>query len=212
VRGRRAISRVDAAPALTALTLCPSDLRWPQGGAKFQTIGNVVYGFLVRRVFGSQHSASRQVTEFPVCLDDLRQPRACRFAGLRHCAADRRRLNQILIVESIRSLATHRPEDDDDKLHIPSLIAVGIALGAFTGRSCLCSSSLTVSLLGITSQRPSLRSSAIAGASRSRRRRSSASTSCCGNAAPSLTIARLTGSFGRTTGTLTYSFEPSALS
>lgn len=35
---------------------------------------------------------------------------------------------QILIVESIRSLATHNPADDDKELHIPSLVAVGIAL------------------------------------------------------------------------------------
>lgn len=45
---------------------------------------------------------------------------------------------QILIVESIRSLATHRPEDDDDKLHVPSLIAVGIALATKFSLFCYC--------------------------------------------------------------------------
>ncbi|CDZ98613.1 Mitochondrial Fe2 transporter MMT1 and related transporters (cation diffusion facilitator superfamily) [Phaffia rhodozyma] len=61
--------------------------KWPQGGAKFQTIGNVVYGFLMGGV------------------------------------------NLVLIVESIRSLATHGDGDDDNKLHIASLVAVGVALG-----------------------------------------------------------------------------------
>lgn len=36
-------------------------------------------------------------------------------------------VNLILIVESIRSIATHTKGEDTTKLHIPSLIAVGVA-------------------------------------------------------------------------------------
>ncbi len=37
-------------------------------------------------------------------------------------------VNLILIVESIRSIATHNPDEDTTELHIPSLAAVGVAL------------------------------------------------------------------------------------
>jgi hypothetical protein len=36
-------------------------------------------------------------------------------------------VNLILIVESIRSIATHSSGEDTTKLHIPALIAVGVA-------------------------------------------------------------------------------------
>lgn len=58
--------------------------KWPMGGSRFESIGNIVYGGLMGMV------------------------------------------NLILIVESIRSIATHKSGDTTD-IHIPSLIAVGIA-------------------------------------------------------------------------------------
>lgn len=58
--------------------------KWPMGGSRFESIGNIVYGALMGMV------------------------------------------NLILIVESIRSIATHK-SGDTTNLHIPSLIAVGIA-------------------------------------------------------------------------------------
>lgn len=61
--------------------------KWPMGGSRFESIGNIVYGGLMGMV------------------------------------------NLILIVESIRSVATHSTEADGETntLHIPSLVAVGVA-------------------------------------------------------------------------------------
>ncbi|KAI0059433.1 hypothetical protein BV25DRAFT_1828957 [Artomyces pyxidatus] len=59
--------------------------KWPVGGARLETIGNIVYGFLMGSV------------------------------------------NLVVIVESCRDLITH-PGGDLNKLHIPSLVAVGAAL------------------------------------------------------------------------------------
>lgn len=60
--------------------------KWPMGGSRFESIGNIVYGGLMGMV------------------------------------------NLILVVESIRSVATHSSNDGDTtKLHIPSLVAVGAA-------------------------------------------------------------------------------------
>ncbi|KAI0691986.1 CDF-like metal transporter [Cytidiella melzeri] len=61
---------------------------WPVGGTRLETIGNIVYGFLMGSV------------------------------------------NLVVIVESMRSIITHNKDDDTNKLHVPSLIAVGAALGA----------------------------------------------------------------------------------
>lgn len=60
--------------------------KWPVGGARLETIGNVVYGFLMASV------------------------------------------NFIVIIESARDLVTHKNQDLND-FHIPSIVAVGAALG-----------------------------------------------------------------------------------
>jgi len=61
--------------------------KWPVGGSRLETIGNVVYGFLMGAV------------------------------------------NLIVVVESAQTLITHKSGSDVNKLHVPSLIAVGAALG-----------------------------------------------------------------------------------
>jgi len=61
--------------------------KWPVGGSRLETIGNIVYGFLMGSV------------------------------------------NLVVIVESARTLITHNSGDDTNALHVPSLIAVGAALG-----------------------------------------------------------------------------------
>ncbi|TFY71809.1 hypothetical protein EVG20_g1196 [Dentipellis fragilis] len=60
--------------------------KWPVGGARLETIGNVIYGFLMGSV------------------------------------------NLVVIVESARNLITHGGSDVN-ALHVPSLVAVGAALG-----------------------------------------------------------------------------------
>ncbi|KAF8273829.1 CDF-like metal transporter [Lactarius quietus] len=60
--------------------------KWPVGGARLETIGNVIYGFLMASV------------------------------------------NFIVIIESARDLITHKNNDLKD-FHIPSVVAVGTALG-----------------------------------------------------------------------------------
>ncbi|KAI0050597.1 CDF-like metal transporter [Auriscalpium vulgare] len=60
--------------------------KWPVGGARLETIGNVVYGFLMGAV------------------------------------------NLVVIVESVRDLVTHNGGSLND-FHIPSIVAVGAALG-----------------------------------------------------------------------------------
>ncbi|KAI0348241.1 CDF-like metal transporter [Trametopsis cervina] len=62
--------------------------RWPVGGTRLETIGNIVYGFLMGSV------------------------------------------NLVVIVESFRTIVTHKSGSDTNALHIPSLIAVAAALGA----------------------------------------------------------------------------------
>ncbi|KAK0521400.1 hypothetical protein OC834_006684 [Tilletia horrida] len=60
------------------------ETKWPIGGARFETIGNIVYAFLMGSV------------------------------------------SAILIVQSLVSIAGHKPGETND-LHIPSLVAVGAA-------------------------------------------------------------------------------------
>jgi len=60
--------------------------KWPVGGARLETIGNITYGFLMGAV------------------------------------------NLIVIVESVQSIAT-KHNDDLQKFHLPSIIAVGVAFG-----------------------------------------------------------------------------------
>ncbi|KAI5119059.1 hypothetical protein M0805_001518 [Coniferiporia weirii] len=61
--------------------------KWPVGGTRLQTIGNIVYGFLMASV------------------------------------------NLVVIVEAVQSILTHNPSEDLKTFHIPSLVAVGAALG-----------------------------------------------------------------------------------
>lgn len=71
--------------------------KWPMGGSRFETIGNVVYGSLMGMV------------------------------------------NLILIVESIRTIATRGDsEEDTNKLHIPALVAVGVAFATKFGLFLFC--------------------------------------------------------------------------
>lgn len=61
--------------------------KWPVGGSRLETIGNIVYGFLM----GSA--------------------------------------NLVVIVESVQTIVGHKSTDDTNTFHIPSLVAVGVALG-----------------------------------------------------------------------------------
>ncbi|KAH9948224.1 CDF manganese transporter [Amylocystis lapponica] len=61
--------------------------KWPVGGSRLETIGNVVYGFLMGAA------------------------------------------NLVIIVESVQTIAGHKPGDKTNTYHIPSLVAVGVALG-----------------------------------------------------------------------------------
>ncbi|KAF7792548.1 hypothetical protein EIP86_003589 [Pleurotus ostreatoroseus] len=61
--------------------------KWPVGGARLETIGNIIYGFLMSAV------------------------------------------NLVVIVESMRTIITHNNNEETNKLHVPSLIAVAAALG-----------------------------------------------------------------------------------
>ncbi|KAF8627252.1 hypothetical protein AX15_004458 [Amanita polypyramis BW_CC] len=60
--------------------------KWPVGGARLETIGNIVYGFLMGSV------------------------------------------NLVVIVESVKALAT-KHDDHSQSFHLPSIIAVAVALG-----------------------------------------------------------------------------------
>lgn len=60
--------------------------RWPVGGARLETIGNIIYGFLMGSV------------------------------------------NLVVVVESVRTIVAKKG-DDLEKFHLPSIIAVGVALG-----------------------------------------------------------------------------------
>jgi len=60
--------------------------KWPVGGSRLETIGNVVYGFLMGAA------------------------------------------NLVVIVEAVQTMVEHQPGQDSDSYHIPSLVAVGVAL------------------------------------------------------------------------------------
>lgn len=61
--------------------------KWPVGGSRLETIGNIIYGFLMSSV------------------------------------------NLVVVVESVQRIITHDSSQDTDKFHIPSIVAVGAALG-----------------------------------------------------------------------------------
>ncbi|KZT71030.1 hypothetical protein DAEQUDRAFT_724785 [Daedalea quercina L-15889] len=70
--------------------------KWPVGGARLETIGNIVYGAMMSSV------------------------------------------NLVVLIESVQEFIKH--SDTEDKFHIPSLIAVGAALGAKILLFLYCSS------------------------------------------------------------------------
>ncbi|CCL98147.1 uncharacterized protein FIBRA_00141 [Fibroporia radiculosa] len=61
--------------------------KWPVGGSRLETIGNIVYGFLMSSV------------------------------------------NLVVVVESVQEIISHKSGSDTDSFHIPSIVAVGAALG-----------------------------------------------------------------------------------
>ncbi|KAI0728176.1 CDF-like metal transporter [Fomitopsis betulina] len=69
--------------------------KWPVGGARLETIGNITYGAMMSSV------------------------------------------NLVVLVESVQELITH--SGTDDKFHIPSLVAVGVALGVKFALFLYCS-------------------------------------------------------------------------
>ncbi|EPS94410.1 hypothetical protein FOMPIDRAFT_1033379 [Fomitopsis schrenkii] len=68
--------------------------KWPVGGARLETIGNIVYGTVPFHLIRAPKMSS---------------------------------VNLVILVESVQELITHT--GTDDKFHIPSLVAVGAALG-----------------------------------------------------------------------------------
>ncbi|KAH9049513.1 CDF-like metal transporter [Lactarius hengduanensis] len=86
--------------------------KWPVGGARLETIGNVIYGtffwhspwvFCTRSMF----SVLRIAVDFILSMGSV---------------------NFIVIIESARDLITHKNQDLKD-FHVPSVVAVGAALG-----------------------------------------------------------------------------------
>ncbi|KAN0135624.1 CDF zinc transporter 2 [Lactarius tabidus] len=77
--------------------------KWPVGGARLETIGNVVYGFLCElNIIGNWTTV-----DFTLSMASV---------------------NFIVIIESARDLITHKNQDLND-FHIPSIVAVAAALG-----------------------------------------------------------------------------------
>lgn len=95
--------------------------KWPVGGARLETIGNVVYGalFWLARLWTSsilhlQVFCTRSVfSEYWIAIDFSRSMGSVNF---------------IVIIESARDLITHKNNDLND-FHIPSIVAVAAALG-----------------------------------------------------------------------------------
>ncbi|EPT03404.1 hypothetical protein FOMPIDRAFT_1046948 [Fomitopsis schrenkii] len=85
---------------------------WPVGGARLETIGNIVYG-----------TSSRM------------KGRSLMSLSLGRMSS----VNLVVLVESVQELAMHLKKDDEG-FHIPSLIAVGVALGAKILLFLYCSS------------------------------------------------------------------------
>jgi hypothetical protein len=112
--------------------------KWPVGGARLETIGNIVYGTFL--FYHWEHNTDfichskvfcMYFSSFHLRLPVLRQ-RGCRMGSV----------NLVIIVESARSLIT-RGNGDLKAFHVPSVVGVGVALGnhfishlAYT-KSCL---------------------------------------------------------------------------
>ncbi|CAL1694622.1 unnamed protein product [Somion occarium] len=80
--------------------------KWPVGGSRLETIGNIVYG--------TSHVHSTIV----LTLNAI-EPLGFLMGSV----------NLVVIVESARTLITRESDEDVNALHVPSLIVVGAALG-----------------------------------------------------------------------------------
>ncbi|KAG5222353.1 CDF metal transporter [Salix suchowensis] len=93
--------------------------RWPVGGARLETIGNIVYGAWLL-----------SVTESSIVIV-LQDSCTCSVLGkllpLQYSTNSMGSVNLVVIVESARSLIT-KTNDDLQEFHIPSIIAVAAAL------------------------------------------------------------------------------------
>jgi divalent metal cation (Fe/Co/Zn/Cd) transporter len=94
--------------------------KWPVGGARLETIGNIVYGALssIKQTSSQLMNASR----FPVSVTNTF---ACWISS--HLLASMGSVNLVVIVESVQTLITSNGELRD--FHIPSIVAVAAALG-----------------------------------------------------------------------------------
>ena len=95
--------------------------KWPVGGARLETIGNVVYGtsFWLARLWTSS------ILHLQVFCASSMFSEHCIVLELSHSMGS---VNFVVIVESARDLLTHKNKDLND-FHIPSVVAVGVALG-----------------------------------------------------------------------------------
>ena len=95
--------------------------KWPVGGARLTTIGNIVYGTTASHVSTtllvdqSPRLPVRLPSELLLIFEITCEPRSMGAVNL------------IVIVESVKSLIEAQ---SDKKFHLPSIIAVGAALGA----------------------------------------------------------------------------------
>lgn len=104
--------------------------KWPVGGTRLETIGNIVYGALLS--FSALLSLTWLILNLRISVS-----RPCGRAGraltMYHSMGS---VNLVVIVESVRTIVTHNSADKVNSLHVPSLIAVGAALGEYFPDSC----------------------------------------------------------------------------
>ncbi len=94
--------------------------RWPVGGARLETIGNIVYGAWLPSVTETSIVMAMQAS----CMCFL----PGKLLPLQYSTNSMGSVNLVVIVESARSLIT-KTNDDLQEFHIPSIIAVAAALG-----------------------------------------------------------------------------------
>jgi hypothetical protein len=92
---------------------------WPVGGARLETIGNIVYGEFI---------SLSQLQQLTSAFQDFCSSSSF-FADL-YLTSNRRMgsVNLVVIVESAQSLITKK-NDDLKQFHLPSILAVAAALG-----------------------------------------------------------------------------------
>lgn len=105
--------------------------KWPVGGSRLGTIGNIVYGsYSYSETFSHYAHVDPELKNFP-SQDLCEHLFSC--LQVRLLADESTRMgsvNLVVIVESMRSIIDHG-SNDLNEFHLPSLIAVGAALGAF---------------------------------------------------------------------------------